>query len=334
MRAIAPGKLILSGEHAVVYGAPAIAMAIDRSAQAEISAAQTDGVSFNLANYQYDESFTLRALRDMRTRIARDYRLFLDGEIGIRTVLKKPVELLEYAFIMLLDGLHLKLESGLTVTVRSTIPIGCGLGSSAAAVLSEVRALGHYFRVDFRPDWHYKYSLEAENLQHGQASGLDSYISLHGGCATFQNGEARTLPLPGWPIFLVNTGTPLSTTGECVADVARRLSSSHVWDDFHGVTHDLEAALKTSDRDAIKQIIRQNHRLLVRIGVVPDRVQQFILALEQAGAAGKICGAGSVAGEHAGMVLVVAETPPIELCRTFGYSFTAVRGEPLGTRII
>ncbi len=334
MRAIAPGKLILSGEHAVVYGCPAIAMAIDRSAQAQIETGHHDRVAFNLTDYQYDESFTLRALRDMRARIARDYHLFADGKLGIRDVLKKPVELLEYSFIMLMDGLHLKLDSGLVVTVRSSIPIGCGLGSSAAAVLSEIRALGHYFRVDFRPDWHYKYSMEAENLQHGHASGLDSYISLHGGCAVFQQGEARKLPLPGWPLFLVNTGTPATTTGECVAAVAERMGTSLIWDDFSGITFELESALAATDREGIQRVIRANHRLLEHIGVVPARVSQFIAAVEQAGGAAKICGAGSIVGDNAGMVLVVAKEPPLELCRAFGYAVTAVRGEPLGTRII
>lgn len=334
MKAIAPGKLILSGEHAVVHGRPAVAMAIDRSAQAIIQPGPTNEVSFNLANYDYDESFTLRALRDLTGRISENYHLFLDGKLGIVDVLHKPVELFQYAFITILDGLHLKLESGIDVEVMSDIPIGCGLGSSAATVLSELRALGHFFRVDFKPEWHYRYSLEVENLQHGRASGLDSYISLHGGCAFFQQGDARRLPLPRWPVFLVQTGTPHSTTGECVAHVAKDFTSSVIWDDFEHATRDLEDALVRTDLEGIQRVVRANHRLLVRIGVVPVKVQNFIRDVENTGAAAKISGAGSIRGDAGGMVLVVAEEPPVDLCRDYGYNIVAVRGEPLGARIV
>ncbi|MCE9615593.1 MAG: mevalonate kinase [Lentisphaerae bacterium] len=334
MKAIAPGKLILSGEHAVVYGRPALAMAIDRSAQAIVCHNEADSVSFNLQNYNYVESFTLRALRDVRQRVADNYRLFLEGHLGIREVLHKPVDLFQYAFILLLDGLHLTLEHGLKVQLFSNIPIGCGLGSSAATVLSELRAVGHFFRIDFRPDWHYRYSLDAENMQHGRASGVDSYISLHGGCARFQNGEIKRLPLPGGPLFLVQTGTPATTTGECVVEVGKSFSKSSIWDEFGEVTSEFEVALVKNDMDALQKAVRRNHRLLTRIGVVPPRVQEFIADVERTGAAAKICGAGAVGGENAGIVLIVAPQPPLELCRRYGYEIVAVRGEPLGARIV
>jgi mevalonate kinase len=210
MRAIAPGKLILSGEHAVVYGRPALAMAIDRCAQSVITLGADDLVSFNLLDLKESDSFTLRALGDLKTRVQRNYQLFLKGELGIRDVLHKPIELFEYAFITLLDGLHLKFSDGVNIQTQSNIPIGCGMGSSAATILSLLRGIGHYFRVEFRPDWFLKYSLEAEKLQHGFPSGVDSFISLNGGCALFQNGKATSVPLPRLAMYLVNTGTPMA----------------------------------------------------------------------------------------------------------------------------
>ncbi len=334
MKAIAPGKLILSGEHAVVYGRPALAMAIDRSAQAIITPTESDQISFSLQNYDESERFTLRALREFRKRVATNYHFFLEGELGIREVLLKPVELFQFAFITLLDGLHLKLDQGMDIQVGSNIPIGCGLGSSAATVLSELRAVGHFMRVDFRPDWHYKYSLEAENMQHGHASGVDSYVSLHGGCVRFQNGEGTKVPLPRTPVFLVQTGTPLTTTGECVSHVREHFGSSGIWDDFEGTTDRMEQALHGSDLELLQAVVRENHRLLTKIQVVPEPVQRFISEVERLGGAAKICGAGAVAGDQAGVVMVVAESPPIELCRQFGYELSAVRGEPLGVRIV
>jgi len=334
MKAIAPGKLILSGEHAVVFGRPALAMAIDRSAQSIITASPGDMVSINLVDLHSSESFTLRALRDMQQRVLRNYRLFLNGELGIREVIYKPIELFEYAFINILDGLHLKLTEGISIQTKSDIPIGCGLGSSAATVLSAARAVGHYFRVDFRPDWYYRYSIEAEKLQHGYPSGVDSYISVHGGCALFREGKAHSVPLPRFNLYLINTGTPEATTGECVVSVRDRFETDIIWNDFEGVTVGLEDALRKNDMEEIRRLIRENNKLLKSIGVVPEKVQRFISSIETVGGAAKICGAGSIRGHNGGMVLVVDDQPPTKLCEEYGYTITSVRGDPLGTRII
>ena len=80
--------------------------------------------------------------------------------------------------------------------------------------------------------------------------------------------------------------------------------------------------------------MRENHRLLTRIGVVPGPVQQFINDVEHGGGAAKICGAGAVAGDKGGVVMVVSDAPPVDLCQRYGYELNAVRGEPLGVRII
>ena len=80
--------------------------------------------------------------------------------------------------------------------------------------------------------------------------------------------------------------------------------------------------------------VRENHKLLVKIGVVPDPIQQFIKDVEKWGGAAKTCGAGAVAGDSAGIVMVIAENPPIELCQRYGYELSAVRGDPLGVRIV
>ena len=337
MKAIAPGKLILSGEHAVVYGRPALAMAIDRSAVAEVTpgAEGEDRVSIDLRDLLQRESYTILALRDFKNRVLKNYRMFLNGELGIREVLRKPVDLFQYAFIIVLDGLHLKLQNGLDIRLQSNIPMGCGLGSSAATILSVLRAVGHYFRVDFRPDWYYEYSLQAERLQHGFPSGVDSWISLHGGCVRFQNGRAERIPLPRLPLTLVNTGTPVTTTGECVDEVRRRHESdSALWDDFEAVTAGMERALTANDPEGSLAAVRENHRLLNRIGVVPGRVSDFIAAVENRGGAAKICGAGAVHGDAGGIVMVTGIRPPADLCEIFGYKLVPVRGEPLGVRIV
>ena len=334
LRAIAPGKLILSGEHAVVFGRPALAMAIDRCAMSTITADLTDEVSFNLVNLQSTDSFTLRALAELKQRVARNYYHFLDGKLSIREVLHKPVELFEFAFINILEGLHLKLERGLNIRTESNIPIGCGMGSSAATVLSVLRGIGHYFRVEFRPDWVLKYSLDAERLQHGYPSGVDSYVSLHGGCAFFQNGEARSVPLPRLAMYLVHTGVPTCTTGECVVRVGERFRNDVIWNDFEAVTLEMEQTIRANNLGGLRRMVRENNRLLNAIGVVPEKVQAFIREVEDWGGAAKVCGAGAVSGDAAGVVLVVSSESPAELCAKHGYTLIPVRGDPLGARIV
>ena len=335
MKAIAPGKLILSGEHAVVYDKPALVMAVDRCAESVIiPGGASDEVSFELQDLQQAESFTLRALRDLHQRVARNYRLFLEGKLSIRDVLYKPIELFQFAFITILDGLHLKVANGMKIQLHSNIPIGCGMGSSAATVLSVIRAVGHYFRVDFRPEWYQAYSLETENLQHGHASGVDTYISMHGGCARFQKGQAEKLPLPRMPMHLVHTGVPETSTGECVTRVRERFGNSRIWDDFESVTRAMETALRENNLESIQAAVRENQRLLSHIGVVPQRVQDFVSDVEQWGAAAKVCGAGAVGGDKGGMVLVCSEKAPVDICKKHGYNLVSVRGEPLGARVV
>ena len=334
MKAISPGKLILSGEHSVVYGKPAVAMAIDRSVTATIEESLDGQISFDLPDISERDSFTMLALRDFKRRALNNYRLFLNGEMGIRDVLHKPVDLFKFGFITVLDGLHRSLDSGIVIKLKSTIPAGSGMGSSAASVLSELRALGHFLRVDFKPEWYYEFSLEAEKLQHGYPSGVDSYISLYGGCAAFQDGAARSVPLPRMKMYLVETGSPETTTGECVVQVKEQFQNDLIWDDFETVTNEVEKAVRENNCALMRSLLRENHRLLCRIGVVPQKVQQFIAEVEVAGSAAKICGAGAVRGQNGGVVLVLADFMPTTLADKYGYKISPVRGDPLGTRVV
>lgn len=312
-------------------------MAVNRNAQAFITMeGAEETVSFDLPNVQTDKaSFTLRALREFHGRVQRNYEEFQAGRLSIREVVRKPVDLFQFAFVTILDGLHLKMGGGITVRMNSNIPIGCGMGSSAATILSVLRGLGHYYRVDFRPEWYSRYSLEVENMQHGKASGLDTYVSMHGGCVRFQNGEAQEMPLPRVPLYIVNTGQPQSTTGEAVSAVAHRVgANSPLWDSFEGVVNHMQKALQHDDLKAFQKAMRENHRLLNQIGVVPGRVADFVSEVELAGAAAKICGAGAVAGDHGGLVLVASRETPTELCAKYGYELMTVRPDPLGVRVV
>lgn len=332
LKVASPAKIILTGEHAVVYGMPAIVTAINRFAYAEIAASATSHIHLTLADFKQKASSTFGALRLLRDRLMESYHLCLNGTLSIRQVLQKPAELFQFTLINLIDTLQTKIKKGFDIKIHSEIPVGCGMGSSAATIVSTIRALTHFLNLDINLEWLYRLSVEAERLQHGFSSGVDSYISLNGGCAKFQNEKARSLILPKLPLYIVNTGKPESSTGECVMHVASRFKTSGIWKDFEAVTNKIEKAFETDN--SISELIRVNHRLLTDIGVVPPKVVQFISELEKEGASAKICGAGAVHGESAGIVLVLAEKAPTALCQKYGYSLTEVQGESQGARLV
>jgi mevalonate kinase len=119
-----------------------------------------------------------------------------------------------------------------------------------------------------------------------------------------------------------------------VAAVRRAFEQSGIWDDFEAVERRMEDAVRRGDREALQQAVRDNHRLLATIGVVPEKVRSFVDEVEKAGGAAKVCGAGAVAGDAAGVMMVVADRPPRDLCARFGFTLEPVRGEPLGVRIV
>lgn len=332
MQACAPGKLILSGEHSVVYGKPGIAMAIDRYAYAEITPRIAKEITFNLLNLRYQKSHTLNALRRVKRRLSADYKKFLNGEYTIRDVLQAPIELSQFVLTNLLDHLNVSMQEGLQLQTESNIPIGCGMGSSAAMILSVIHAIAKYFRLDLKNEKYYSYGLEAENLQHGRSSGLDLRVSLQGGCIHYKDGIASQREIPTAPMYLVNTGKPESSTGDCVSHAGDYIPS--LLEDFAAVTEALDQALTAQNYIDLLAAIRENHSLLSNIGVVPEPVQQFIQKLEQQNMAAKICGAGSVAGDNAGIVLIVSEQNPEAICQRFGYSCQSIKGETRGLRAI
>lgn len=332
----APGKLILSGEHSVVYNKPALAMAINRYAVASISPQMMPLISFDLFDLSYEHGLSLTSLRRLKSRVKQKYQRFMTGEFKIRDVLHKPVELAQFAFTLAFEALNIKLTQGIKIRVQSDIPIGCGMGSSAATVLSIVHAIAHHLRMDLSPELFYRLGLEAENMQHGHSSGLDLQISMLGGCIFMQEGQVYQRQVPNIPMYLINTGTPETTTGECVAKAATHFKTTSIGDDFADVTRAMDAALQTNNLQDVMKTVQANHQLLVKIGVVPERVQHFIGDVGASNGAAKICGAGAVSGDKAGVVLVVTEqlSELEKLCDNYQYSILPISGESRGVHVV
>jgi mevalonate kinase len=323
----APGKIILSGEHAVVHGRPALALAVDRFARADTAGRPDRAFRIQAPALAVDQSFSRAALAEAGRELTGRYEQFLAGALDIRQVVRSPAELFAFALDLLLSRFFLNPRQGLTFELSTDIPTGCGMGSSAAVAAAFLAAAARALELPMDTHRLYEYTLEAEKLLHGKPSGADPYVCVHGGLVRFRQGKAEhSAAAPAAPLALVHTGVPESTTGECVMQVSRQFGAGAVWDEFAAVTDGLERALRDQDSASLLEKIRENHRLLARIGVVPERVQQFIRAVEQQGGAAKVCGAGSIRGDRAGVVWVAGAVAVEELGRAFGYEAFRVRG--------
>jgi mevalonate kinase len=335
MKVLAPGKLILSGEHAVVYGHPALAMAVNRYVTATATPQAAQHISFDLSDLSYQRRLSLASLNSLKNRIKQKYQRFVHGDFKIRDVLQKPVELAQFAFSLFFEVLNIKLTQGIKIRVESTIPMGCGMGSSAATVLSIVHAIANHLNVDIPPEIFLRLGREAESMQHGYSSGLDLQVSMHGGCLFMHDKEIYQRAIPDLPLYLVNTGLPETSTGECVEVAADLFKTSAIGTDFAAVTYAMDEAFSAKNLCNALAAIQQNHALLIDINVVPQQVQQFITEIEEQGGAAKICGAGAVLGSKAGMVLVVTENEAelIELCQRYHYPILPIAGETRGVHV-
>jgi hydroxymethylglutaryl-CoA synthase len=331
MKAVAPGKVILSGEHAVVHGRPALVMAVDRYARAVVTPIEEDVIRVRFDGVFDEDSIPTAALPGLKRRLSENYQQFLIGEMGIRHVLSGPAELIFYAVMHAFDESGFILRGGVSIDLSTDLPVASGMGTSAAMLAATLTGLVKALGIEADRETLYRWTLDAEKLQHGHPSGVDPFIAVHGGCVRFQQGEALAIKGPTKPLQLVMTGRPEATTGECVADVSRRFPMTDpIWSQFEQVAADLEQALRMGDHAGLRAAVSANHRLLCRIGVVPARVQRFIASVEAAGGAAKICGAGSITGDNGGIVLVLGEALDVEAS---GYPSFAVVLDPLGAHI-
>ena len=301
----APGKLIISGEHAVVYGRPALAMAVNRHAVAGVCLNQSSEIVFSLPDFGARLSYTWEELMQLRVAKLAAYDEFLAGQREIAAVLPNPVELIPLAFAVGIEQNEMT-DSGADIELSISIPIGCGMGSSSAVGLALIRAADLLVNGDQSADSLFEQSMVCERCMHGHPSGIDSYTCLHGGTVRFVGGNPEDCPTPSLPLSLLDTGRPESSTGECVVAVREKFGSSRIWDEFEQATNAIHNALSGDLADLLEPI-RANHELLCRIGVVPDRIRDIVADIEKQGGAAKICGAGAVRGEHGGVVMVVGD---------------------------
>ncbi len=328
----APGKLLLTGEHAVLNGIPALSLALNCQTHAQLSHSpnQPDAIEIDLIDYQQQHLYPFPLWESLALECEARYQNYLNHHLAIHTVLQSPADLILVTFLHF-HQLH-PLKKGLWhLKLHSEIWQGRGLGSSASVIISLLSALNHAHHHPLSLLQLKDLAQTIENRQHGQSSGVDTHTVLLGGLIQYQltdtnHAQIDTLPQRPFKGYLIDSGKPDSTTGECVTQVQQQFPKEHpIWQQFAAVSQQIRHAWRLQEGQTIKQAIRRNQTLLEEIGVVPTQVQQFIQQLHQeTKTAAKICGAGSIKGDKAGVILCLSPQPPEALCQTYGYRWQPI----------
>lgn len=273
--ASAPGKVILFGEHFVVEGQPAIAVAV--SLRAKVSVKPTDElcVSVSSANLDLREDF--------------------DPQNPDRS---SPLYPIAHAAMLTMEELGAR--AGLSIRVDSSIPPAAGMGSSAAVAVATVKAVAAALGHDLEREKISRIAFEAEKLVHGKPSGIDNTVATYGGTIAYRRGEGfLELEVDFSPVSLVlaDTGKP-RRTGELVQKVLNlKAAFPQVLEPLYYAAGRLavEAAkmMERGDFEAVGELMNVNHGFLSAIGVSTAEIEQLVYAARQAGALGaKLTGAG------------------------------------------
>lgn len=333
----APAKLILSGEHAVVRNHTALTVALNYFTFCEVSEnpeqdnnQNNSGVELTIPQFNFSKLISWQELINLHIKLEHNYQRFTDGLINVNQILATPVELCWFSIIIFMMKSHKNINHSLKLKIdlNSEVPIGAGMGSSASIIVALLTGLNNFFNNNLCNNTIYQLALQAENLQHGYSSGVDIKTVLNNGVNYFyQANKQRSnslldLTLDNLNFYLINTGKPNSSTGECGARVKQNFNHQHIiWNEFLQCTELFKTNLEKQSEENIIHSIKTNHRLLSQLGVVPEKINQFILEIESQHGAAKICGAGSITGESAGMVLAIGNYSNLKtICDKYGFS--------------
>ncbi|MCY4728993.1 mevalonate kinase [Natronomonas gomsonensis] len=283
----APGKVYLFGEHAVVYGEPAVPCAIERRARVTVEPRDDDRLRVQAKDLTLD-GFTVT----------------WGGDADDRPDVNVPTPLVEAA-MGYIDGAVEQArdaadaaEAGFDITVESDIPLGAGLGSSAAVVVAGIDAATRALGADLAPEElaDRAYQVERE-VQDGEASRADTFCSAMGGAVRVQGDDCRRLEDPPNLPFVIGYDGGTGDTGELVAGV-RALKDEYDFaadtvEAIGDIVRNGEGALRNGDIEELGRLMDFNHGLLSALGVSARTLDTMVWAAREADALGaKLTGAG------------------------------------------
>jgi mevalonate kinase len=294
-----PGKVILMGEHAVVYGKPALAAAINLRLSVSIE----------------------------------------ENTTGLKIISTEPTAYVLYAVEFLTKTYKLPSVPFVTITIASDIPAGFHLGSSAAIAVAVTAAFTYFVKKIWNPAAINQLAYEIEKKQHGFPSGVDNTTVTMGGVIWFRREldflkSIWQLPFKPAPslrhFFLIDTGRPVETTGEMVAWVKDRVQQNkthmdQIFAENEHQTKRVTEALKTGDEAQLIDAIQKGERTLEGMGVVSKKVIPLVRSIEKIGGAAKILGGGGLK-DGVGFLLCYHSNPDLvqDVCASYNFSLKPI----------
>jgi mevalonate kinase len=268
----APGKIILFGEHAVVYGRPALAVpVIQVHADVEILDASRRGIWIDAPGVNLHAELNA-----------------LSSDHPIASVINNLFFLLRVSPFPNLD-----------IKILSTIPVASGLGSGAAVTVALSRALASHLNHSMADEEINAFAYEIEKLHHGTPSGIDNTVVTYAKPVYFIKGQPIEMFKVGQPFTILIADTGVSApTKESVGDV-RRLwmnDKSHwetIFDQIGEISFTARRAIEAGKWEVLGELMNENHALLQQMTVSSPELDRLVDAARMAGALGaKLSGGG------------------------------------------
>ncbi len=271
----APGKVILFGEHAVVYGQPALAVPVTEVAAKAIitpdPAAASGSIHITAPQINLDANLSDLPAADPLA-------------VAIRSTL---------------DALKIAQPTAFKLRVTSTIPVAGGLGSGAAVSVAIIRAVSAFLGHPLPDEQVSALAFEVEKLHHGTPSGIDNTVITYNKAVYYIKGKPIETISIAKPFTLVIADTGISTpTKDTVADVRRAWetdteSYNNIFESIGKLAIAARAAIEQGNNEALGLLMDTNHELLQQLKVSSPDLDKFVLAARQAGALGaKLSGGG------------------------------------------
>ncbi len=285
MRASAPGKIILFGEHAVVYGRPALAVPVTQvHADVEVSNSSRAGIWIDAPD--------INVHAELNT-LPSDH----------------PIAAVIHNFLFLS---RISQFPSLNIKITSTIPVAAGLGSGAAVTVALLRALSSHLSHPMTDEEVNAFAYEIEKLHHGTPSGIDNTVVTYARPVYFIKGQPIETFKVGQPFIIVIGDTGISApTKESVADVRRlwindKSRWESVFDKIGEISFTARRAIEAGKSEMLGELMNENHALLQKMTVSSPELDRLVETARDAGATGaKLSGGGRggnmIALVHPGM---------------------------------
>lgn len=317
-----PGKLILAGEHSVVFGRPALVAATDLRLVVEVAPSPSPGFDLRVPALDLHRREAVEVAVEFaltQRALWREYRDDPTPEHFSRLDSDDPLHLLRLAAAEAMVGMELgtRAQVGAILTVSSELPIGSGLGSSAALASAVIAGLRTALGRTADPPVVEAATQHVEQIQHGNPSGLDAVAVVRGGVLWRERSAQGGFAIERFAgpfdvlrgLVAVDSGRPPDSTGDVVSwvgDRHRRMPEpvDELLERLESGARGLRSAIEADAADGVRDAIMAIHAALTELGVVPAQLVEQVGLVERGGGAAKISGAGSLRGAGAGSLLV------------------------------